>query len=263
MRDTDKPRHIRDIAHLYLSTAKTRPQPVRATVFVAGETKSCFSSFHAANIAAGLTFKDAAVRVFEISSLLPNASFFFAQAPRVYLNTAQRVPGAFSAGMRGVRLCMDPDPWPGSPEDGSRPNLDIVHLPPLSLTEELERVLDRVRDRWVGDKMLLVLRSVGSPANALPEMIVEKLRPIGPYSVVLGRRRETQDSNAAVTSLGGIWNWRRALSDRVPVVIRDPHCNLSRMYLSICESLLCRLNSRRRMSVGTHVEHLSPTAQSE
>jgi len=55
MGDESKPRHIKDIAHLYLSRMEQRREAPPITLLVAADTKNAFSSLHTANLAAGLS----------------------------------------------------------------------------------------------------------------------------------------------------------------------------------------------------------------
>jgi hypothetical protein len=85
MNDGQKRRHIRDIAHLYISGSRDRTPAPRVTLVIVGENRACFSGFHAANLAAALSARGCSVRLSERSGLLPNAGFYLALSPSQYI----------------------------------------------------------------------------------------------------------------------------------------------------------------------------------
>ena len=85
MADNHKPRHIRDIAHLYISRLEKRDLSGTTSVFLLGTTRDCFPGYHAANIAAGMTSIRKPVRVIELSSVWPCSAHFLSMPPQIYL----------------------------------------------------------------------------------------------------------------------------------------------------------------------------------
>lgn len=248
--ESRRPRHIRDIAHLYLSKKRNGEKPAPSTVTVnllltSGE-RSCFSGLHAANLAAAFCHRQADVRLFELSGVLPNASFYFSHPPRVYLNQESRSAGLAIPGLSGVTLSFDGTNGSGRNSKSQAIRVNLFHLPPAAtiaaVAEEAGGITSHARgDRWG----ILLTRSTGT-ATEHCDTICRTLAPSQLLMLALQRGISTKAVHADVGDLGRLDNWERTLADRVPIVMRDPSSALSRAYMSICDSILGRVSASRR-----------------
>ena len=296
MAATHRPRHIRDIAHLYLSrrpagdqmpnpTGDRSPRPAgdrsgkpgddpshRAAgdrmpdptgdrsprpaadrkpvlnLFVCAGNRDCLSGFHASNIAAGMSARKAAVRVFELSGLLPNVAYYLSHQPGVYLKPLVGLGRDFLPGLGGVTITFDSMRLGAERSPGDGLHINLVHLP--TLENDLVELLSTLRDRCVGERWVIYLtRHVGQPKETL---FRDRLGASETFTVLLPGRGESCELPAAPgRSLGAIRGWEARVEDRVPVVLRNRDSRLARDYLALCESVLVQINSlRRRQEIG-------------
>ncbi len=168
MDNTRRPRHIRDIAHLYISRSASKDGSPPRRVYITPTSRECFGGYHTANIALGFAQKGYAVQLMEISDTLPCSAYFLRLPPSVYLK--QKAQGAapspggptdtFSAvGGIMVRFKAPPDV---SPDRQSEPGfaagitaglrrrtagaVDVFHLPPASDVDALRQALDKTTE---------------------------------------------------------------------------------------------------------------------
>lgn len=246
MADSDRPRNIRDIAHLYLSRRTGNARAFRSNIFVVAEHRRCVSGFHAANMAAAMSTLKARVRVFELSGLLPNIPFYFCDSPDVYLRLLVGSPRDFSPGLNGISITFDSVRlMSDQPEDGGV-QINLIHLPPVDAMDDYARFLEEFADRCPGDRWAVYLAGNAS-SDGMGRLFTEALGASATFALSLGGSHEfTRPARAAVRHLGSVGNWHSGVKDRVPVVFRNPKAGLAREYLSICESLLSQINSARR-----------------
>lgn len=194
-----RPRHIRDIAHLYLS----RQMPVVRAVTLSASSGTSFPGFHVANIAVAFTRAGYAVRLVEQSGLLPDSCYFLSLPSEIAFGRARERFEPVAA-LDGITVFFErPDP-PTSPTTGAGV-VDLIHAPPdPAETPEIE-----------GDTVVTVLE-------------------VGGRLDVLASGRD----GAVPGGLGAISRWRPALRDRVPVAVRDPESMLSRQYDHLCAGII-------------------------
>lgn len=237
-RPSHRPRHIRDIAHLYLSR-KRPPSGVRDVtgvptsylIHVSAQRRDLFPGFHVANIAAALSRRRIAVHIFEMSGVHPNSGYFFSHPPGIYLHASGHANGARLPALNGITLSFasSGERNPGSVEGRSVVNL--VHGPPFGEAEPEQAPFSSgdPGQRW---ELLLVGADGASPVaghgRTGSRTFVLEVEPVA----------DGPSAPTPVRELGGLPGWRHSLCDRVPVVFRDPTSRLSLSYLSICDSLL-------------------------
>lgn len=250
MEDFRKPRHIRDIAHLYLSRAKSDRRVTR--VWVTAVSRECFGAYHAANLALGIARKGHAVDLVEVSGVLPCAAYFLRLPPRVYLKHKAQAPEEPLSALGGitVRFSLEerieaPDLGSdglavGAPSRGSGRRVEVVHLPPASEFESLQASLARAREKADGgDVRALILATDESRARDAGRRFLTGQEGVQWSTLSLERRVTAGDrSRNGGRSLGYLVGWRQLLSDPVPCVVRDPESHVSRSYLSICDVLV-------------------------
>lgn len=257
MEELQKPRHIRDIAHLYLSRMKSRETAPRRVVLVTAASRNEFPGYHAANLALGFAQCGFTVKLLELSGLLPCSGYFLCLPPRVYvkhklhspyepLSAAGGVTISFAAGERAARTAAAAENDGGSER---KPEVvELVHLPPLEYPERFEAAASEVlRDAASGTRAV-VLGATSAQAAEAGRRAFQYGRVVDWFTLSLEERERfaTRERSAGQpASLGYLPGWRRLLSDRVPCVLRDPACHVSRSYLSVCEALALRSGPAR------------------
>jgi hypothetical protein len=102
MNDHRKPRHIRDIAHLYISRMPARIN--RHLVWVTAASRDCFSAYHAANLALGIARRGHVVELVEASGILPCTAYFLRLPPRVYIKHKTQCPEEPLSALGGITV---------------------------------------------------------------------------------------------------------------------------------------------------------------
>jgi len=242
---TDKPRHIRDIAHLYLSRMRSLETPApRRQVIVAGLGPECFPAFHLANIAAAMSSLGQPVRVVERSGLLANTAFFLSLPPEVYIGAGSRsVPTSVSA-LGGVKVS-----FPGSESgDGreaadvlgqSRDVVDLFHFPPTADPADLTR---NAADCAVASGKRVVLL-IGPSEDVGLANWSEGLEATAKYLLITDH--DSKNDRHGVDVIGTVGRWESALVDSIPPVLRDSGSRLARAYGLIASRLLSQLSSTK------------------
>lgn len=258
MADVHKPRHIRDIAHLYISRMQPNDNREKRSVVVTGTTRDCFSGYHAANIAVGFANIGFSVRVIEISGLWPCSAHFLSLPARIYLKREEHLLGGEVSALGGVAIRFS------IPEKGDAQSAqvgtsgrqrtpvrfaDVIHLPIVEQTKDLQEKLAGVV-AFAGQEIPVILLAANEgKAGAAWGRTNRLWRGADRHTLLLDsthswggqQSRERRD-------IRHLTNWRRSLCDNVPCVIRDPSSYLSRSYLSICEAVI----SPSRFSEGKH-----------
>lgn len=245
MGGTYRPRHIRDIAHLYISNSQSTSYAPSATLLTVGENRRCFSGFHAANLAAALSAKGVCVHLFERSGVLPNAGFFMSLPPRRYIPWEDD-EDAPVAGVGGVTIDCSPKGFPTFEGDSRCPRVDVVHLPPTLPEKPFQEGLRDVRGFVQPVTILLILRIGKTTSGEIPECVARELGPVAACVLYLDDTGpHSRDDDPSVCDLGSVTDWVSALRDRVPAVIRAPDSALSRVYLAVCDRVLFKINQLR------------------
>lgn len=261
MLENRKPRHIRDIAHLYISRSRQASRPAGSIVWLSGDDRKSFPGLHAANLAAALAASGCAVRLLDRSAVLPNAGYYMMLSPAQYLRWQDRGHG-LALGLGGVEVDCSRDDHRGPPPGLLTDRLALVHLPPLSSPERLQREL-RTALRCVGAPSLAVIVTSTPPSQRL--VLGSALGEWTPGAVCALRvapepggaavhvppgttPRPARTDAAAAAELGCVAGWESGLADRVPVVVRSPHAVESRAYRAAAEALLFEINRLERTS---------------
>jgi len=232
-----RPRHIRDIAHLYVSRMRKPEHGRRLRLIVAGAERSCFPGFHTANLAVALAASGCAVRLAEMSGLQPNAGFFLALPPDVYIDgpalnaggTATPVASALS----GVDIAFDLA-GPPTEANGGRAVVEVVHAPPAEFESAWRQTAASAVEGFAGAVAVVVLDGGQGVGKRLLAGLPDPAR--GYVLRVAGPRGA--DTPGEVQDLGAVDRWQAALSDRLPPHLRDSESHLARAYRSVAEFIL-------------------------
>jgi hypothetical protein len=228
----DPPRHIRDIAHLYLSRMR-RPGGGRRVV-VAGISADVIPAFHVANLALAAAARGLTTRIEERSGLPVNAGCFLGLDPSCWV-PRRGGRGKSVAAFARVTFALVPEPGTAAewgPGAEGWDGLEIVHAPPWDAGLEHARAIDLALAR-AGPTVVLYL--------------AERDEEPCPWRGT--RERPDMDGRVAyVTRAGraggvegcvGIFTrWTRALTDPLPLVLRDADSRLARQYGDAVSTLL-------------------------
>lgn len=236
-----RPRHIRDIAHLYLSRRQGGARAV-VSVAVTSSRRECFGGLHVANLAVAFARRKLDVRLYELSGTLPNASFYLAHPPRLYLGTRAWGQDTFHPALAGVSLTFETAPPPAG--GSGRPQVHLIHLPALSSGDELWGALERAEGILTADRWTLLVHDAGGADAAAARRLGRRIEPQRAFTMTVGGPGPCPVPG--VEHLGGLGVWKPLVVDRVPVVLRNPQARASLEYLSICDSLLSRMNGNAR-----------------
>jgi len=245
MKQPDRRRHIKDIAHLYLSRLEQPKTGASLTVLVAGAHRDTHPAFHASNLAAALAKQTSArVDLVDVSGLLPNSGYYLSLAPNIYLSS-RTIPER--AGMGGVELSFAVGqmltPGAGGASIGGRTTdstgIRVIHIPPMEFSEPF------IRGRNMAiasiDQGTVALLCVGFPSR---QSIRRLPAGIAVFRLAVDQGPGTDVAN--VVDLGVLTDWRSAVADRLPAVIRDTRTPLARSYLSISDAIMARSGSNQR-----------------
>lgn len=253
MENRNKPRHIRDIAHLYLSRLPEKHSANRARLYLVASSVDCFSAFHTANVALCFRQRGFSVRVLELSGVLPCCGYFLKLPPRVYIKRKKESPAEELSALAGISLCFAVQaPASSSRMSGagvqtgfrrrSGSGIDIVHLPPFTAPQDAQRALQAAadaRDSTGGPVRALVLAPDDETALTTGGRLFGTTPDVDWVTLALDRNQLT-DGRAGNfrQSLGYLAGWRPLLSDPLPCVVRDPDSHVARSYFSVSEALI-------------------------
>jgi hypothetical protein len=253
MNDGQRKRHIRDIAHLYISGARHGEPAPHLCLVIAGEDRGCFPGFHAANLAAALALRGCEVRLHERSGLLPNAGFYLSLPPSRYIRWEDS-EGEPDSGLAGVTVDCSTGAVKVARGDSPRARIDLFHLPPMT---EKTRAMDYPALSGEEPKTPVIVLLVGGERvrDRVPAGFLERLEP----DTVLvfhtdgsgaAEREAGSAADPAYSGLGAVTGWGIALEDRVPVVVRAPDSGLSAAYFAAADALRFKMDEFRRTIVG-------------
>ena len=226
----DPPRHIRDIAHLYLSHMRRPGEAVR--LVVTGMSADVMPGFHVANLALAVAARGIPTRIEDRSGLPVNAGCFLALDPRCWVARENvRVPSVVAFACVTFALTPASGAEADSPAD-SLGRVEIVHIPPWDASLEHTDAIARSVSR---EKPTIVLYLAERDAEPRP------WRETGGHPDVV--RRVAYVTRAGHASAGDGYagtftRWTRALTDPLPVVLRDPGSRLARQYGEAVSTLL-------------------------
>lgn len=269
MDDVKRPRHIRDIAHLYLSRLGATDGVTPKQVYVAATSRECFGGYHAANIALCFAQNGYSVQLIEVSGMLPCSAYFLGLPSRVYLRHKSHSPDESLSALGGVTIRFSEPREPDATDTAaagvttglkrrSAGAVDVYHLPPMDEVDALQDVLERAGRISGAEKRAVVLAPSESAA------IEAGKRVFGPRVTwaalsLLERRYNSQGVSTGGRSLGYLVGWRPLLADALPCVLRDPDSHVSRSYSSVCDALLAPISAvGRRYERKTHGRTATP-----
>ena len=121
-----RPRDLQDISHLFLSTGVSAQSaaPPRALAVLACSDNAPWRAFAAAGLARALEAAGTDVTLLEVGRSLPNAGFYFALEPSVYLRPAldpRAVVSGTPSGSLRFHYARDPGRLPLPPREGNVP----------------------------------------------------------------------------------------------------------------------------------------------
>jgi hypothetical protein len=219
---------------------------------ITSDFKHCFSGFHVSNIAVAFASKGIAAQVYELSGLLPNAGFYMSLPPERYIHCNGNENTSLCSGLAGVKIAFSLQAKQGFKRQVSGPRIDLIHMPPVNPERTFRESLDNVKAYCQSPTAALVLKRGDSSNDGDLEKILDKHIPWTKYFLNLTRKAQDHSSKKRRSiELGTVMNWEIALKDRIPTVTRVPSSRLSKIYESICESLLCRMDRFRRKSSAT------------
>jgi hypothetical protein len=261
MAESRKPRHIRDIAHLYLSRLQSPSHGPRATLLITSSSKKCFSGFHAANIAAAFASKCMNTILFELSGLLPNAGYFMALPPQRYIRWSVLEGERAIPALAGIKLSFSLRTHTGFGRNAGRPRIDLIHLPPVFPAQPFQTVLESLQEQV--DKQAAVLffdMDAGGDGGLVKSALGRDTE-----WVIFNANLDSETSAIAAedrsNDLGHLGYWESRLHDRVPIVIRVPESALARTYSSMCDTILLRLNHSIKKAGATHASRIPRNIQ--
>jgi hypothetical protein len=239
----DSPRHIRDIAHLYLSRARVPRGTSR--LLVAGVSPDVIPGFHAANLALTAAAGGFTVRLVEASGLPVSAGCFLGLDPCCWVPDGRAPEAAVSAFARVsfARSSGPAHPAPAVPgEDGWGNVLEIVHAPPWDAGDaHVRAVVDAVAEPAA---LVYLAGQDGSPRPWL------EWRSVTNVAARVAFVSRGVSSPGHPECAGVITRWSTALTDPLPAVLRDPGSRLARQYRDVLTNLLADTRATARDRTG-------------
>lgn len=229
----DPPRHVRDIAHLYLSRMRrTGGGPVR--LVVAGMSADVIPAFHVANLALAAAARGLAVHIVDRSGLPVNAGCFLGLDPHCWV-AREDGPVAPVAAFARVTFTLSRDRGSSSAQDSSTELgelVEMIHVPPFDAGPEHAHALSGAISLAVPTVVVYLAEFLAEP---------RPWREMGEREGVVRRvayvTRAGRDG-AEDGCVGALVRWKRSLTDPLPVMVRDPDSQLARQYTDLMSKLL-------------------------
>ena len=251
-----RPRHIRDIAHLYLSRTRAPAPRASFNIVVVAEGRACWPGFHVANLAAALSLRNVEVRIYELSGLLPNVSFYFAHPPQRYLRVTQRSASLALPGLGDITISHLPRERVTRHEGTRRARINLIHLPPAleeRAPEATEPPLDALLDPDRGETCVLALTEHKELSERVVAATERRVRPRLAFALTVKAGEARHAIAEELRDLGSLTNWEHRVAERVPLVLRNGDDDVARAYLSVCDSMLGQLKRMARRSDDNEV----------
>lgn len=254
MNETGKPRHIRDIAHIYLSRLENTRPLAHDRLVVCGESRKTLPAFHIAALSAAFALKRSAahapltVTVFDVSGVLPNVGYYFSVPSRTCLMRNRGESSGLVTALLGIKLGFS---WGPAEHEGtaqSSSGLEFHHIPPFEDRKNFQHALARLRRAPLGNTVFLFITRHGEQEREMRDAVASNLGeyPVYTLGVERGRREFAADQ------LGAVSAWESSAADRIPAVCRDPQSTLARRYQSLCEVLIYKIQENRRKCRGAN-----------
>lgn len=177
------------------------------------------------------------MRLSETSGLHPNAAYFLALPPDVYLDgpalDADGAAAPAASALSGVSITFA---LAGAPTDasGARAAVDVVHVPPLEFEPAWREATVSAFEGFEGQLGIIVFDHEAGVGKRLLAGLAARGRA---YILrVAGPRAAAVPGDAH--DLGAVDRWHEALTDPVPPAVRDPESLLARAYRSVAEYVL-------------------------
>jgi len=259
MSETGKPRHIRDIAHIYLSRLQSSRSVAHDRLVVCGETRKTFPAFHTAALAASVALKGSAapapldVTVFDVSGILPNVGYYFALPAQTYLARNHDRCAVRVTALMGVKLAYSWHRNDLRSTVASSPRFEIHHIPPYEDRKRFQHALTGIRRAPAGNTVFLFITQDGERLSDMREAVSSCMGETPVYTLGIG----TGPPEFIANQVGTVTAWESSVADRIPTVCRDPLSTLARSYQSICEGLLYKIRENRREYGGSGIHRRS------
>jgi hypothetical protein len=250
MSETRKPRHIRDIAHLYLSRMQAAAPPVHDRIVLCGDSRNCLPAIHVANIAAAFALGGAganpplAVRVFDVSGLLPNAGYYLGLPPQVYIGHRSGNDSALQPALIGISVGFDRSAAARANQAPARAVFEVVHIPPFEFRDPFSEALAELGREPVENTFFVLLQSEARTLDGVREIVSSRLRNAPCFGIGV----EWTEDGWFRERIGTVSGWKSNAADRIPIVCRDPHSIPARRYHSLVDGLANKIRLRRRVN---------------
>lgn len=243
----DPPRHIRDIAHLYLSRMR-RPTGGGVRLVVAGMSADVIPAFHVANLALAAAVRGISACIEDRSGLPVNAGCFLGLDPSCWVARADGTAAPVAAFAR-VTFILSPEDLPlaWSSRAEFAHGMEIVHVPPLNAGAEHTRAIHLETSHAATTVVLYLAERDNEPrpwreASEHPGVVRRVV-----YVTRAGRGGDEGGCSGTLT------RWKRALTDPLPVVVRDPDSRLARQYMGALSKLLADTASTAEAGAPTRI----------
>ena len=226
----DPPRHVRDIAHLYLSRMR-RPGAGGVRLVVAGMSAGVIPAFHVANLALAAGVRGLSARIEDRSELPINAGCFLGLDPSCWVarEDGPLAPVAAFARVSFTLICERESPVMGSSPPDSGERVEVVHIAPFDAGPEHARALPLAISDVVPTVVLYLAECDAEP---------RPWRELREREGVVGRVAYVAQAAVGDGCSGVFTRWKRSLTDPLPVMVRDPESRLARQYTGVLSKLL-------------------------
>jgi hypothetical protein len=163
--------------------------------------------------------------------------------------------------MAGVKIGFQASGFTGQTPPPGPKKMRLFHLPPVHLAEEFQESMEDITD-LVGPKPMVMLLETGNQLrDETMSRLISATSRFSPSEICILRLYVRAPGGLPADlrffDLGSLPDWSATVADRIPTVIRTPDSVLSRAYLSICESLLCKITQTRRLADASRTVHAS------
>lgn len=246
-----RPRHIREIGHLYLST-RGRERGAASLLVMAAPSRECFLAMHASNIAAALALRRFSslftpkVAIIDLGDTLPNTGYYLGLPPTRYLAGDVASSDRAEVGFLGIDVFFSMEAASESGRMLSNNRLGVVVLPELERFGSAEEMLRRAGECAADAKALLYCFGSEEQYALLDDLVSVSGWEHPVYLLSLDCSCKGIGCGDGFAPIGKLSGWPRWLYHRLPVVLREPSSITAASYMSACESLLFKMGRERR-----------------
>jgi hypothetical protein len=229
----DPPRHVRDIAHLYLSRMR-RPGAGGVRLVVAGMSADVIPAFHVANLALAAGARGLSARIEDRSGLPINAGCFLGLDPSCWVarEDGPVAPVAAFARVSFTLIRERESPVMGSSPTDLRERIEVVHISPFDAGPEHARALPLAISDAIPTVVLYLAECNTEPRPWRD--VRERVGVVGRVAYVSHAAQAAVEDGCS----GAFTRWKRSLTDPLPLMVRDPESRLARQYTDVLSNLL-------------------------